>query len=64
MTDTIEEQTLPDPDEEKYIEIDGRKGIFTLNEVISLLTKHGLKVRIVMHNGHKSSTVAHNSGGG
>lgn len=63
MTDAIEEQALPDSDDEKYVVINGRKGIFTLNEVVSLLTKHGIKVRIMMHNCLKSSTVAHNAGG-
>ena len=64
MTDIIEEQTIPNPDEERYIEIDGKKGIFTLSEVILLLQNAGLKVRIVMHNGRKNSTVVHNAGGG
>jgi|GEM_PF-4908505 len=31
---------------EKYIELNGNKGIFTLNEVISLLQENGFKVKI------------------
>lgn len=32
--------------EEKYIELNGNKGMFTLNEVISLFQENGLKVKI------------------
>lgn len=55
-TDAIEEQAISDADDEEYVEIDGRKGIFTISEVVSLLTKHGIKVRIMMHNGRKTQT--------
>lgn len=47
--------------EERYIELNGNKGIFTLNEVISLLQKNGLKVKISLSKNGDSRAVNGNN---
>lgn len=47
--------------EQNYVELNGNKGIFTLNEVILILQSIGLKVKLKLHKNGDSRKVNGNN---